>query len=165
MKLTAALLMCVTLVACRGQQEEDAAPVVTVDVAPVLRSQIQRTIRGDGLVYPRQQAAIVPRTAAPIRKAFVQRGTKVKAGQVLVELESGDLEGAATESRAALEQAQASYETATRATVPEALQRAELEAGAAKDAFDAAQAVYQNRQRLFAEGAIAERTSTTRVRR
>lgn len=157
MKLTAALLVCVTLVACRGKQEEEAAPVMTVDVAPVLRSQIQRTIRGDALVYPRQQAAIVPRIAAPIRKTFVQRGAKVTAGQVLVELESGDLEGAATESRATLEQAQATYETATQATVPEELQKAELDAGAAKDAFDAAQAVYQNRQRLFNEGAIAEK--------
>jgi multidrug efflux pump subunit AcrA (membrane-fusion protein) len=148
---------CVAIVACRGKKEEEAAPVVTVDVAPVLLSQIQQTIRTDGLVFPRQQAAIVPKVGAPIRQAFVQRGAHVKAGQLLVELENQDLAGAATESRATYDQAQATYETTANATVPQELQKAELDARAAKDAFDAQQSVYDNRQRLFGEGAIAEK--------
>ncbi len=41
---------------------------MTVDVAPVLLSKIQRTIRADGLLYPRQQAAIVPKISAPVKK-------------------------------------------------------------------------------------------------
>jgi multidrug efflux pump subunit AcrA (membrane-fusion protein) len=150
-------LCAVVLVGCRGKKEEEAAPVVTVDVAPVLLSQIQRTIRADGLLYPRQQAAIVPKTAAPIKKAFVQRGAKVKTGQLLVELENQDVAGAATESRAGYEQAQATYETTANATVPQEVQKADLDARAAKDALDAAQAMFDNRQRLFREGAIAEK--------
>ncbi len=146
-----------TIVGCHGKKEEEAAPVVTVDVAPVLLSQIQRTIRGDAVLYPRQQAAIVPKVASPIKKTFVQRGAKVKAGQLLVELENQDLAGAATESRASFEQAQATYETTANATVPQEVQKADLDARAAKDALDAAQAVYDNRQRLFREGAIAEK--------
>jgi multidrug efflux pump subunit AcrA (membrane-fusion protein) len=157
MKKTLIIIACVAIVGCRGKKEEEASPVVTVDVAPVLLSQIQRTIRGDGLLYPRQQAAIVPKIAAPIKKAFVQRGAKVKAGQILVELENQDLAGAATESRAGFDQAQATYETTANATVPQELQKAELDARAAKDALDAAQAVYDNRQRLVREGAIAEK--------
>jgi multidrug efflux pump subunit AcrA (membrane-fusion protein) len=157
MKRTLILIACVAIVGCRGKKEEEAAPVVTVDVAPVLLSQIQQTIRADGLVYPRQQAAIVQKIAAPIKKTFVQRGQRVKAGQLLVELENQDLAGAATESRATYDQAQATYETTAQATVPEEVQKAELDARAAKDALDAAQAVYDNRQRLFREGAIAEK--------
>lgn len=150
-------LVCLAIVACRGKKEEEPAPVVTVDVAPVLLSQIQRTIRGDAVLYPRQQAAIVPKVASPIKKTFVQRGAKVKAGQLLVELENQDLAGAATESRANFEQAQATYETTANATVPQEVQKAGLDARAAKDALDAAQAMYDNRQRLFREGAIAEK--------
>jgi len=150
-------VLCVTFVACRGKQDAETAPVVTVDVAPVLLSQIQRTIRSEGLIYPRQQAAIVPKIAAPIRKTYVQRGSKVKAGQLLLELENQDLAGAATESRATYDQAQATYETTAKATVPQELQKAELDAKAAKDALDAQQAVFDNRQRLFREGAIAEK--------
>src|SRR3954467_15151293 len=157
MKRTLTFVVCLALVGCRGKKEEASTPVVTVDVAPVLLSQIQQTVRGDGVLYPKQQAAIVPKIVAPIRKALVQRGAKVKAGQLLVELENHDLAGAATESRAGYDQAQATYETTARATVPQELQKAELDARAAKDAFDAAQAMFENRQRLFREGAIAEK--------
>src|SRR5262249_49711695 len=111
MKRTLILCVCLMLTGCRGKKEEAASPVVTVGVAPVLLSQIQQTVRADGVLYPKQQAAIVPKAAAPIKKALVQRGAKVKAGQLLVELENQDLAGAATESRATYDQAQATYET------------------------------------------------------
>jgi HlyD family secretion protein len=157
LKRTIAWLVCAATAACGGKKEQETSPVVTVDVAPVLLSQIQQTVRADGVLYPRQQAAIVPKIAAPIRKEFVQRGSKVKAGQLLLELENRDLAGAAAESRASYDQAQATYETTSKATVPQELQKAELDARAAKDALDAQQAVYDNRQRLLREGAIAEK--------
>jgi len=145
----------VSVVGCRKKAESETTPVVTVDVAPVLLSQIQRTIRTEGLIYPRQQAAIVPKVTAPIRKTFVQRGAKVRAGQLLVELENQDLQGAAVESRGTFDQAQATYETTSKATVPQEVQKAELDTQTAKDALDAQQAIYDNRRRLLQEGAIA----------
>jgi len=148
---------CLIAVACSGKSGEQPAPVVTVDVAPVLLSSIQRTIRTEGLIYPRQQAAIVPKISSPIRRTYVQRGTRVQAGQLLLELENADLSGAATEGRATLEQAEATFETTARGTVPQEVQKAELDLRAAKDALDAAQAVYDSRQRLLREGAIAEK--------
>src|SRR5438105_13434669 len=104
-------LLVALAVGCHRKAEEEATPIVTVDVAPVLLSQIQRTIRAQGLLYPRQQAAIVPKTSAPIKKVSVQRGARVRAGQLLLELENRDLAGAAAESRAAYDQAEATYET------------------------------------------------------
>jgi multidrug efflux pump subunit AcrA (membrane-fusion protein) len=145
------------LFAACGKHEEEEAPVVTVDVAPVLSSEIQRTIRLQGLVYPLQQAAIVPKITAPIKKVYVQKGDKVKAGQLLVELENGDLAGAVHEAEAAYAAAEATYETTARAAVPEEAQKAELDVQSAKTAMDAAQAVYDNRQQLFREGAIAQK--------
>jgi multidrug efflux pump subunit AcrA (membrane-fusion protein) len=142
---------------CGGKKEEETAPVVTVDVAPVLLSKIQRTIRADALLYPKQQAAMVPKIAAPVRRVHVQRGARVRPGQLLVELENQDLTGAATESRAALSQAEANFETTSKATVPEELQKAELDAKAAQDAVNAQQSVFDNRQRLYREGAIAQK--------
>ena len=142
---------------CAATSEEAVAPVVTVDVAPVLLSTIQQTVRGDALIYPIQQSAIASKITAPIHRLLVQRGAKVKAGQPLVELESQDLAGAAAESRAAADLADATFETASRATVPQEVQKAELDTRAAKDALDAAQSVFDNRQALFKEGAIAQR--------
>ena len=64
-RIAALALVTALLVTCRGKKEEEAAPVITVDVAPVLLSQIQRTVRADGVLYPKQQAAIVPKVSAP----------------------------------------------------------------------------------------------------
>jgi HlyD family secretion protein len=158
--MRAACVWCVTaalLVSCRSKQEQEPGRVVTVDVAPVLLSSIQRTIRTQGLLYPRQQAAIVPKLSAPIKKTYVQRGARVRAGQLLLELENQDLAGQAAENRAAYELAEANYETTARATVPQEVQKAELEVRAAKDALDAQQAIYDSRRRLFEEGAIAQK--------
>jgi multidrug efflux pump subunit AcrA (membrane-fusion protein) len=151
------VLATLLVVSCRGRSEQEAAPVVTVDVAPVLLSNIDRTIRAEGVLYPRQQAAIVPKTSAPVKRLDVQRGSRVRAGQLLLELENQDLAGAARESRASSDLAEATYETTARATVPQELQKAQLEARAAKDGLEAQQSVYDSRQRLFAEGAIAQK--------
>jgi multidrug efflux pump subunit AcrA (membrane-fusion protein) len=147
----------VAAMSCGRGKEQETTPIVTVDVAPVLQSQIERTIRADGLLYARQQAAIVPKITSPIKKLDVRRGARVRAGQLLLELENADLAGAAAENRAAYDLAQANFETASKATVPEELQKAELDVRAAKDAFDAQQAVLVNRQRLLREGAIAQK--------
>jgi multidrug efflux pump subunit AcrA (membrane-fusion protein) len=147
----------IVVVGCGGKKEEEAAPVVTVDVAPVLLSKIQRTIRADGLLYPKQQAAIIPKITAPVKRNLVQRGARVRTGQLLVELENQDLAGAAVESRAALTQAEATFDTTTRSTVPEELQKAQVEAKATQDAANAAQTVFDSRQQLYREGAIAQK--------
>src|SRR5579872_5263064 len=89
-------LVAAQLTACGGAKETESAPVVTVDVAPVLLSEIQQTIRAEGLLYPRQQAAIVPKVAAPVKKLSVQRGARVRAGELLLELENQDLTGSAS---------------------------------------------------------------------
>ena len=115
------------VVGCAAKKEADATPVVTVDVAPVLNAQIKRTVRVDALLYPLQQAAIAPKISAPIKRFYVERGARVKTGQVLVELESQDLVGAAKESQAAYELAEANYQTAARETLPQDRQKAELD--------------------------------------
>ena len=149
--------LCATWAGCRAKDEPPPNPVVTVDVAPVLNSPIQRTIRVDAVLYPAQQAAIVPKIVAPVKAVYVERGTRVRAGQLLVELENQDLASAARESQAAYELAEATYETTARAAVPQDGQKAELEVRAAKGALDAQQAVYDSRQNLFTQGAIARK--------
>jgi HlyD family secretion protein len=151
------VLAAASLTDCGRKAEEETATVVTVDVAPVLQSSIRRTIRAEGLLYPRQQAAIVPKISAPVKKVYVQRGARVRAGQLLLELENQDLAGAAAESRAAVDLAEATFETTARATVPQELQKAELDLRAAKDLLDAQQAILENRQNLHKEGAIAQK--------
>jgi len=87
----------------------------------------------------------------------VQRGTHVKQGQILAELENADLASAAEQSKGEFEQAEAGYTTTTGASLPEQIQKAELEAAAAKSAFDAQKKVYDARKGLFDQGAIPRR--------
>ena len=63
----------------KAEQPEEEH-VVTVDVAPVLTSSIALKVTSDALLYPLQQAAIVPKISAPIKKFYVDRGARVRAG-------------------------------------------------------------------------------------
>jgi len=148
-----------SLISCSTKKEgpEAAEHVVTVDVAPVVTSPISLKVTADALLYPLQQAAIVPKISGPVKKFYVDRGSRVHAGQLLAELENRDLVGAAAESHAAFEQAEANYQTVARGTAPEELQKTELDVRTTKGAMEAQQKLYENRQSLYREGAISQK--------
>ncbi len=139
------------------EQEPETDPVVSVEVAPALSTSIQRKIVAEAVLYPVQQASIVPKITAPVRAFFVERGSAVQAGQLLAELENQDLAGAVAENQAALDQAEATYQTTSRAAVPQEAQKAELDVRAAKEVLDAQQKRYDSLQELFKQGAIAQK--------
>jgi len=149
----------VSFISCSKKKEEPQAEehVVTVDVAPVVTSPISLKVTADALLYPLQQAAIVPKISGPVKKFFVDRGSRVRAGQVLAELENRDLASAAAESQAAFEQAEANYVTVARGTSAEELQKAELDVRTTKDTMGAQQKLFENRQALYKEGAISQK--------
>src|SRR2546426_11265278 len=142
----AILTAAVVLFGCtakKAEEQPEGEHVVTVDVAPVLSTSISLKITADALLYPLQQAAIVPKISAPIKKFYVDRGARVGAGQLLAELENRDLAGAVTENEATFDQAEANYQTVSKATVPEEVQKAGLDVRSAKEAMDAQQKLYE----------------------
>ena len=138
---------------CSNKEKESEA-TVTVQVAEVRRGNIERRINAQAVLFPLNQAAIVPKISAPVREFYVNRGSRVQAGQLLAVLENRDLAAAATEIKGGYEQAEASYETTTKAAVPEEVQKAELDVKAARENLDATQRGYDNRKRLFDQGAL-----------
>jgi multidrug efflux pump subunit AcrA (membrane-fusion protein) len=76
---------------------------------------------------------------------------------LLAVLENKDLAGAAEQSKGEFEQAEASYATTVGASLPQQIQKAELDAKAAKLAFDAQQKVYDARKQLYEQGALPRR--------
>jgi HlyD family secretion protein len=160
------ICLAITTVLCGGlllagcsnrKKEPESERVVSVDVAPVLNSAIRLKVTADAVLYPLQQAAIIPKTSAPVKKFYADRGTHVRAGQLLAELENQDLVGAVMESQAAYEQAEATYQTAARATVPQEVQKAELDVRAATDTLAAQQKIFDSRQELLKQGAISQK--------
>ena len=79
---------------CKPKADVEEAPTVTVQVGAAENGPIQLKVIADAVLYPRDQAAIVPKVVAPIKKFYVERGSRVKEGQLLAELESQDLAGA-----------------------------------------------------------------------
>ena len=55
---------------------------------------ISEHITADAILSPLAQAAIEPKITAPVKKFYVQRGAKVKEGELLAVLENADLAAA-----------------------------------------------------------------------
>jgi HlyD family secretion protein len=142
---------------CSKKEGGEVAPTVTVQVVTAETEKIERKVSTDAVIYPLRQAALVPKISAPVRKFFVERGSHVHAGELLAQLEDRDLVAAVTDSKGAFEQAEAAYETATKQSLPEEIQKAELDTKAAKEAMQSAQKVYQGQQNLFTQGATASK--------
>jgi multidrug efflux pump subunit AcrA (membrane-fusion protein) len=155
-------LLAIPLVLFAGCRKQ-AAPetVVTVEAAHPEQGPIAAHFTADAVLTPVAEAAIEPKISAPVRKFYVQRGSRVKAGELLATLEDSDLAAAALDSKGLYLAAQAQYAMATKAQVPEETQRAELDAAAAKANLDLNRSIVASRKQLFAEGAIPGRDLDT----
>src|SRR3954471_4371741 len=121
-KLFVCFAMAAALVAC-GKKEAEQEPVVTVQIATAQKTSLDQVVTTEAVLFPKNQAAITSKVASPVRKFLVARGAKVHKGQLLAILENRDVAASVTENRGALEQAQAAYETTTRASLPEDLNK------------------------------------------
>jgi len=140
-----------------SKTEKEKEPVVSVQTTPARRATISQSVFAEAVVYPLQQATVAPKITSTVKEFLVQRGSRVKKGQLLVVLENKDLAAAAESSKGDFQQADATYITTVNAGVPQQLQKAELDALAAKSAFDAAQKVYESRKELYQQGALPRR--------
>ena len=138
--------------ACSKEKEEEAA--VAVKAAAVEKTTIEHLVAADAVLFPLQQATLVPKITSPVRKYYVNKGSKVHAGQLLAVLENQDLAAAAEDNKGAYEQAEAAYTTGTASTLPEELQKATSDAESAQKMYEAEQKLYDSRQELFKEGAL-----------
>jgi HlyD family secretion protein len=151
--LVPVVALALLLGAC-SKAEKDPEPEVSVQVAPVEQTTIAHTVSAEAVLFPLEQAAITPKISAPVKTFYVKRGSRVRQGQLLAVLENKDLEAAAADNRGAFEQAQASYQTTTAASLPEELQKAKGDMESAQKMFDAEEKLYKSRQELFEQGAL-----------
>jgi len=141
-------LVCgILLSGCSAKEASDEAPTVTVQVGAAENGPIKREVAADAILYPKDQAALVPRVSAPVSKFYVNRGSPVRAGQLLAELENRDLVSAVADSHGAAQQAEIGYQTAA--------QKAEQELKLAKEELEAQQKLYDNRESLLKQGAAS----------
>lgn len=151
--LAVLLLSLFLLVSC-SSDKGDKEPIVSVQVAAVEKTTIQHTVTTQAILFPRAQAAIVPKISAPVQKFLVKRGSPVHEGELLAVLENRDLAAAVQDTQGAYKQAQAVYETTTAASLPEEIRKAEADVQQAQQALNAQEKVFESRQQLFDQGAL-----------
>jgi len=137
-----------------SKESGEKEPTVSVQIATVEKKAIEHTVIAEAILFPLAQSAITPKISAPVKTFYVKRGSRVREGELLAVLENRDLAAAAQDTKGAYDQAQATYEISTAADLPAELQKADLEAKAAKQTLDAEQKVYDSRQELFQQGAL-----------
>ena len=157
--LFAVALPAVLLPGCK--KEATPEPLVTVQAEHPELGPIAEQITADAVLAPLAQAAIEPKISAPVHKFYVQRGARVKAGQLLAVLENRDLTAAALDNKGSYVAAQAAFDTATKAQVPEDTLKAQSDLAQAKANLDLNQSIVKSRKQLFAEGAIPGRDLDT----
>jgi multidrug efflux pump subunit AcrA (membrane-fusion protein) len=81
----------------------------------------------------------------------------VKKGQLMAELENADLAASAEASEGDYHIAESQYVMTVGMTLPQQIQKAELDAQAAKTGYEAQQKIYDSRKELLQQGAIARR--------
>jgi HlyD family secretion protein len=137
--------------------EKEKEPEVSVQTTPAEKEDISQIVNEEAVIFPLQQATVAPKITSTIKEFYVQRASKVKKGQPLARLENADLAAAAESSRGDYQQAEAAYTTTVASSLPQQIQKAQLDAESAKSAFDAAEKVYNSRKDLFQQGALPRR--------
>jgi membrane fusion protein, multidrug efflux system len=115
MKLWRALALCaglVFLMSC-GKQDASSAkaappdPTPTVQVTPVLAQKLAITVHLPGEIEPYETVAIFPRVTGFVKSIAVDRGSHVKTGELLAQLEAPELIAQRSEAQSKVQAAQA----------------------------------------------------------
>ncbi len=104
------LLLVVLLVstfACSGGEETPTQPV-----AEAIRGNTNVTVTGDGNIEASSHSRLTFSSGGKVAKIFVNEGDKVNKGDVLVKLDTSDLELAVIQAKVAQTEAEVAIETA-----------------------------------------------------
>jgi HlyD family secretion protein len=145
------ILIPVAVLAIWAFMKRSAPPAVPF--ARVVRETVENNLITNGKVEPIQWAAVRSEVAGTVARVLVQRGQTVKAGQVLVELDTREAQNELASANAKIAEARAELQTLT--SGGRSTDRAEIESGLATARADLANArrEYESVQRLAAKNA------------
>ncbi len=139
MKRAMSFVLLFASAACqRGASEETAPPVVSVRVAKAETGTIAQPIELVGTITTRHEAAVSSKVSGQIAQMPLLKNRRVRAGDVLAQIEARDLAAQRAEAEAAV------------ATAKEAIAPAEA-------ALENARRTWERRQGLYAKGGISKK--------
>jgi RND family efflux transporter MFP subunit len=150
------------LISCeRKQQETVEEKAVPVEVVSVRQGAIAKEIRFTGSIEPTTEVQVYPKITAKIEEMEVDAGDSVNRDEVIVRLESDELQAQVAQAEAALQVAQARWRQIEVGTRPEELSQAEDLVAQARARVSDAENNYQRMKALYQRGTVAKRQFET----
>jgi len=137
--------------------EETEETVVSVRVAKAERESISAEVTVLGTIFPRKEATVSAKLAAPIKTMPLIRNKTVREGDVIATLESRDIQAQRAEAAAALEEAKLNERGITTSSIPQTRAQDEKALRDAQANFNNARAIYERRKTLFDQGGISRK--------
>jgi multidrug resistance efflux pump len=106
-----------------------------------------------GKIATNEQADITSKISARVSEISVDLGSKVKEGDVIIRLDTTDLQGQVDQARAAVDTANANLANAQNSTRPEQIAQAQASADSASENYNTIKKNYDRVQALVAAGA------------
>src|SRR5256714_1214417 len=139
----------------KSESEAEVTPVVAVKVANAEKGSIAAEVVAVGTIWPREKADVGAKVSAQIRKMALLKNKVVRAGEVIVVLESRDLQAQRAEAAAALNQARAEERSITTGTIPKTNAEDQKALMDARAKVRNARATYERRRALYEKGGIS----------
>lgn len=136
-----AILLVFAVSGCAGQS---ANKKVTITTAVASNRELETKLEFSGVLLPNQTVDISSKIAGQVIALGSKVGSPVKAGEVLMKLDTESLNGQLMQAEASLQSAQA------------AAQSAEIQASISKTNLNTAQINYNRAKTLFESGAVAK---------
>lgn len=127
-----------------------------MEVAAAHLSDIQSSSQATGLFKGWRDINVAAEIGGTITHVAVEEGSRVKQGQLLVELDHVQLDAQAASTQAQLDGARAQLALTKSATRPQQLAQAEAALSQAQATLDLAQKNYRRQQELYAAGVISK---------
>ncbi len=150
--ITFFILLIVGLNIYRNLQGTD----IPVQVFDVKQEKIEETVLASGRVEAVKKEEIVARTNAMVQDVLVREGDRVKAGQILVKLDTAELANSLKREEANLAVQRANLAKSRAGSRPQQVEQDRAELKRTQAAYNTAKSKYDRTQILFKEGAVSK---------
>ena len=141
----------------KSESEAEVTPVVSVKVAKAERGSIAAEMVAVGTIWPREKADVATKISAQIKRMPLLKNKVVRAGEVIAELESRDLQTQRAEALAALNEARANERSLLTGTIPKTNAEDQKALNDARAKVNNARRLYERRRELYAQGGISQK--------
>lgn len=141
----------------KEENEEAESIVVSVQTALAEKKSIAAEVSAVGTIAPRAQATISPKLSGQITHMEILKNRQVQANQLLVSIESRDLQAQRAETLAQLEEAKLTLQSLNKGVIPQTTVQNDKALQDARANVVTAKTLYERRKDLFEKGGIAQK--------